>query len=264
MIFQKTSPQAFFGASALLFAATASLTIMWCSSISAMGAMPMPGGWTMSMAWMPMPGQTWLAAMASFAGMWVVMMVAMMLPSLLPTLWRYRQLVGSTSETRLNSLTALAGIAYYFVWSALGIVIFPLGAALAEIAMRRPALARVAPLAVAVVVVIAGGFQFTASKARHLACCRDLSGRNRTLPTDLATAWQHGLRLGLHCIYGCAGFTAILLVFGLMDLRVMALVTAAITAERLAPNGERIARATGITLVGIGLLLMMRAAAGLA
>lgn len=263
MIFERTSPQAFFGTSALLFAATASLTIMWCGSMSAMGTMPMPGGWTMSMAWMPMPGQTWLAAMGSFAGMWVVMMVAMMLPSLLPTLWRYRQTVGSTGKTRVNALTALLGLAYYFVWSVLGIVVFPLVAALAEIEMERPTLARVVPLAAGVVVVIAGAFQFSAWKAHHLACCRELSVRDRTLPTDAVRAWQHGLRLGLHCIYGCAGFTAILLVFGLMDLRVMALVMAAITAERLAPNGERIARAIGMVVVGIGLLLILRAAAGL-
>jgi predicted metal-binding membrane protein len=83
------------------------------------------------------------------------------------------------------------------------------------------------------------------------------------LPTDAATAWRHGLRLGLHCIYGCAGFTAILLVIGIMDVRVMALVTAAITAERLAPNGERVARAIGIVVVGVGQLLIARAAAGL-
>src|SRR5207253_2371673 len=40
-------------------------------------------------------------------------------------------------------------------------------------------------------------------------------------------------------------------------------VTAAITAERLAPNGERVARAVGIVVVGVGLLLLARAAAGL-
>jgi Predicted metal-binding integral membrane protein (DUF2182) len=49
-----------------------------------------------------------------------------------------------------------------------------------------------------------------------------------------------------------------------MDLRVMALVTAAITAERLAPNGKRIADIVGIAIVAIGLLLIARAAAGLA
>jgi hypothetical protein len=38
--------------------------------MSAMGEMPTPGGWTMSMAWMRMPGQTWPGAAASFLGMW--------------------------------------------------------------------------------------------------------------------------------------------------------------------------------------------------
>src|SRR5579859_6921158 len=85
-----------FGVSALLFAVSAAVTIGWCASMSAMDGMPMSGGWTMSMAWMRMPGQTWPGAAASFLGMWVVMMVAMMLPSLMPTLWRYRQAIGRT------------------------------------------------------------------------------------------------------------------------------------------------------------------------
>jgi len=263
MTFERTSQQAFFGTSALLFASSALLTTAWCRSMSTMGAMPMPGGWTMSMAWMPMPRQTWLGAAASFVGMWVVMMVAMMLPSLVPTLWRYRQAVGKAGDMRLNWLTALVGIGYFVVWTVFGIVVFPLGATLAEIEMQRPALARLVPIAVGVVVVIAGALQFGAWKAHHLACCREPSRHARPLPADAAAAWRHGLRLGLHCTYGCAGFTAILLAIGVMDLRVMALVTAAITAERLAPNGDRVARAIGIVVVGVGLLLIARAAAGL-
>ena len=61
--------RAFLGASALLFAASAAGTAAWCGSMS--GGMPMPGGWTMSMAWMRMPGQGWLGAAASFMEMWV-------------------------------------------------------------------------------------------------------------------------------------------------------------------------------------------------
>ena len=80
------SERAFFGVSALLFAANAAVTIVWCTSMSEMGEMPMPGGWTMSMAWMRMSGQTWPVAAASFFGMCSVMMVAMMLPSLVPML----------------------------------------------------------------------------------------------------------------------------------------------------------------------------------
>jgi predicted metal-binding membrane protein len=263
MNLERTAQRAFVGTSALLFAASAAVTTVWCDSMSAMGEMRMPGGWTMSMAWMPMPGQTWLGAAASFVGMWVVMMVAMMLPSLVPTLWRYRRTIGSTGEVRLSWMTALVGIGYFFVWTVFGTVAFPLGTALAEIEMQQPALARVVPIAIGVVVMIAGALQFSAWKAHHLACCREPSGRERTLPADAATAWRHGLRLGLHCIYGCAGFTAILLVTGVIDLRAMALVAAAITAERLAPNAERVARAIGVVVVGVGVLLIARAAAGL-
>ena len=225
-----------------------------------MSGMPMPGGWTMSMAWVRMPGQTWPGAMASFLGMWVVMMVAMMLPVLIPMLWRYRQAVGRPDETRLNRLTALVGVGYFLVWTVNGMAAFPLGIALAAVEMEEPALARAVPIAVGVVVLIAGCLQFTAWKARHLACCRAAPAHGRALCADAATAWRHGLRLGLHCCHCCAGLTAVLFVIGVMDLRAMAAVTAAITLERLAPAGERVARAIGAVVAGAGVLLIVQAA----
>ena len=258
---ERTSQRAFFGVSALLFAASAAVTIVWGASMSAMGEMPMPGGWTMSMAWMRMPGQTWLGAAAAFLGMWIVMMVAMMLPSLVPMLWRYRQAIGRTGDTRLGRLTALVGVGYFFVWTVVGMAAFLLGVALAAIEMQQPALARAVPIAVGVVVLLAGALQFTASKARQLACCRETPAHGSTLPADAGMAWLHGLRLGLHCIHCCAGPTAILLVIGVMDLRAMAVAAAAITIERLAPAAHRVARAIGVVVGGAGLFLIARAAA---
>jgi predicted metal-binding membrane protein len=213
----------------------------------------------MSMAWMRMPGQTWPGAAASFLGMWAAMMVAMMLPSLLPMLWRYRQAVGRPGETRRGRLTTLVGAGYFFVWTVVGMAAFPLGVALAAVEMEQPALARAVPIAVGFVVLIAGALQFTAWKARRLACCREAPGRGRRLPADAATAWRHGLRLGLHCSTCCAGLTAILLVIGVMNLHAMAVVAAAITLERLAPAGERVAQVTGAVAVGAGLFLIARA-----
>jgi predicted metal-binding membrane protein len=260
MASERASRRVILGVSALLFAASATGTIAWCSSMSAMGGMPMPGGWMMSMAWMQMPGQTWPGAATSFLGMWAVMMVAMMLPSLVPMLWRYRQAVGRTGETRLARLTTLVGAGYFFVWTVFGMAAFPLGAALAAIEMRQPALSRAVPIAVGVVVLIAGAFQLTAWKARDLACCREAPGRGRTLPADAGTALRHGLRLGLYCSRCCAGLMVILLVVGVMDLRAMAVVAAAIAVERLAPAGERVARAIGAAAVAAGLFLIARAA----
>jgi predicted metal-binding membrane protein len=214
----------------------------------------------MSMAWMRMPGQTWPGAAALFLGMWLVMMVAMMLPSLVPMLWRYRQAVGRTGGTRLGRLTALVGAGYFLVWTLFGMIAFPLGVALAAIEMREPFLARAVPIGVALVVLGAGVAQLTAWKARHLACCREAPGRGRRMPADAVTAWRHGVFLGLHCSRCCAGLMAILLVIGVMDLGAMAVVGTAITVERLAPSGERVARAIGAIVVGAGLVLIARAA----
>ena len=215
--------------------------------MSDMGEIPMPGGWTLSMMWMPMCGQTWAGAAASFVGMWAVMMVAMMLPSLVPALWRYRL-----------ALAAWVGTGYFSVWTLLGVVVFALGAALAQAALQIPAVARAVPVSLGMVVLLAGAFQFTASKAHHLACCRR-APEQRLGPSHAGAAWRHGLRLGLHCCYSCAGLTAILLAMGVMDLRAMAIVTATITAERLVPAGARVSRAIGAVSVGAGLLLIARA-----
>ena len=207
--------------------------------MSAMGGMPTHGG------------------AVSFLGTWIVMMVAMMLPSLVPMLRRYRRAVATTGETCLAWLTALVGAGYFFVWTAVGMAVYPLGTALTAIEMQQPGLARAVPIAIAVVVVIVGAIQLSAWKARQLACCREAPGCGRTLPADARTAWRHGLRLGLRCGACCANLMAILLVVGLMDLWVMAVVTAAITAERLAPAGERVARVIGAVVVGAGLFLLL-------
>ncbi len=259
MLSERASSGAFLAVASLLFVASAAATIAWGASMSAMDGMPMPGGWTMSMTWMPMSGQTWPAAAASFLAMWVVMMVAMMMPSLAPVLWRYRSAVRATGETRRGRRTALVGTGYFLVWTVCGMAAFPIGVAIATIAMRQPALARAAPIAAGVVVLMAGVLQLTSWKARHLACGRETPGHRRPLREDAGTAWRHGLRLGVHCACCCLPLMAILLVIGIMDLRAMAVVTAAITVERLAPSGERVARATGAVAVAAGFLLIARA-----
>jgi predicted metal-binding membrane protein len=173
---------------------------------------------------------------------------------------RYRRAVAGRGEARLGWLTALVGVGYFFVWTVFGMAAFPLGVALAAIEMQQPALARAVPIAVAVVVLTAGALQFSAWKGRHLDCCREAPGHGRALPADAGTAWRHGVRLGLHCSRCCAGLIAILLVIGVMDLRAMVVVAAAISAERLAPAGERVARLTGAVFVGAGVVLIARAA----
>lgn len=250
--------RAFLCASALIFLISSVVTITWSGSMSAMGEMPMPGGWEMSMTWMPMPQQTWLGIGAAALGMWLVMMLAMMLPCLVPMLLRYRRTI-ETGGRHLEQLTALVGAGYFFVWVLFGMAILPLGFGLAAIEMQQPALARAVPVATGIIVLIAGALQLSAWKAHQLACCRRAAMPQRSLPADGAAAWRHGVRLGLHCGRCCLNLMVILLVIGMMDLRTMALLTGALSLERVAPSGDRVARAIGVAVIVIGLALIARA-----
>lgn len=213
----------------------------------------------MAMRGMPGPAQGWPGAAASFVLMWTVMMAAMMLPSFGPVLWRYRREVRCAGEVRRGVLTAIVGAGYLLVWTTAGAALFPLGLALGGMERRFPPLVRIVPVIAGAVVVIAGVLQFTRWKAHHLACCRVVPRRRESLRADARTAWRLGLRLGIHCLSCSAGMTAVLLAIGLMDLRVMAVVTAAITLERLAPAAERVARTLGGAAVAAGLMLVARA-----
>jgi predicted metal-binding membrane protein len=214
-----------------------------------MGEIPMPGGWMLSTAWVPMCGQTWLGAAASFVAMWALMMAAMMLPSLVPTLWRHGFARG-----------ALAGTGYFAVWTALGAFVFVGGATVAQVAILMPALARAVPVVAGLVVLLGGAFQFTDWKAQHLACCRSAAQGDTQAVATTGSAWRSGVRLGLHCSRACAGFTAILLVIGVMEARAMAVLTVAITAERLVPSGRRVVWGVGALAIAAGTYLTGRAA----
>ena len=258
---ERASRHLFIGVSGALLAASVAATVVWCASMASMGGMPMPGGWTLSMTWMRMAGQSWTGATAAFLGMWTVMMVAMMLPAALPTLWRHRRRVADAGGTRPGVLTALVGAGYLLVWAGVGAAVFPLGVTLAALAMAHPAVAGAAPVAAAAVVVIAGVLQRTAWKARALARCGQAPpARGAPRPATAGTAWRDGVHLGLRCARSCATWTAVLLVLGVMDLRTMAVVAVAITGERLVPDGARVARVTGAVAIGAGLLLLARAA----
>ena len=195
-----------------------------------------------------------LGVAASFVAMWMAMMVPMMLPSLALALRAYHRMADRPGATRRPGWSMVAVAAsYHAVWLAVGVALLPLhvAAGVVERWLLAPAHAR--PLVVGVVMVAAGAAQLTAWKAHHLACCRAPSMHG-------AGAWRHGVRLGLHCCLSCAGPMAILVVVGVMDLRAMVVVTAAITAERVARDGRRIERAFGVLAIGAGLLLIARAA----
>lgn len=196
---------------------------------------------------------------ASFLGMWILMMAAMMLPSLVPTLWRYRRRLELTSATRPNWLTAIVGTGYVTVWMIVGVVVYLLKSALESPLLELSLPARAIPVAIGAIVLSAGAVQFTAWKERQLVCCREAVTSGWVEPADIDASWRHGMELGWHCTLSCAGPMVTLLAIGMMDWRAMAIVTTAITLERLTPAYRLVACVTGVAGLVVGIVLLGRA-----
>jgi predicted metal-binding membrane protein len=143
---------------------------------------------------------------------------------------------------------------YFGVWTALGLFLYPLGAAFNALAMRSEALAEATPLLGGAVLTIAGALQLAPWKARRLARCHHEESRSTAPGSTRPAAWRAGARLGLQCAGCCAPWTAVLLVAGVMDLLAMALVALAIGAERLTESVVA-ARVAGAAVLVCGIFL---------
>lgn len=234
-------------------------TLAWYGSMA--GGMRMPGGWSMSMAWMRMPGQTWPGAAAAFVAMWSLMMVAMMLPSVAPLLWRVHLAARHPGLSGAVWPVARVAAGYFGVWAAAGLAIYPLGVAVAVAEMRWAAVARAVPAATGLVLLAAGLLQLTRWKARELARCRPGTGCVLRPGPGERGGLRAGARVGAHCLLCCGSLMAVQLALGVMDLGAMGAVALAIGAERLSARPEPVARATGAALVAAGTLLFARAVA---
>jgi len=184
----------------------------------------------------------------------IVMMVAMMLPSITPTLWRYHRHLRSTHRPLARRSTVVFAAGYASVWVIVSLGLCRLSTAFSPMGMptMRPPLS---PLTVGVMLVCAGVIQCSRWKARRLLECQDCVD---PVPRRLIAAFGDGARLGVNCCLSCAAPMAVLFVTGLMEAPGMLWITAAITAERIAPGGRRIARATGVLAMVAGGFLCFR------
>ena len=246
----------------LIFLLSAAITLYFCQTMS--GGMEMPGGWTMSMMWMPMPGQPWIAAAAMFLAMWLAMMVAMMLPSAFPMLLMYRRVLHFRGERRAGAAVALMACGYFAVWLAAGAAAYGGGLVIAWATMSSGTLSRVVPIASGALLILCGCYQLTRWKMACLNHCRDPMGYLACHLRPRAGAgggWRLGLHHGLFCAACCWALMLMQLVLGVMSIAVMVAVAAVIALEKLTPAGARIvARGVGAVAIVGGALMIVRAA----
>src|SRR6516225_7995813 len=198
-------------ACAAAFCASTATTIYFCRSMS--GGMEMPGGWTMSMMWMRMPGQTWFASGTMFLLMWLAMMVAMMLPSALPMLSSYRRWWAGEGANGISTLIVASG--YFAVWQSIGLVMYVMCVSWGYTTMRWSGLSRLVPTLIGATLVVSGLAQFSRWKMTALKRCRDpLACAALLTAGGWNNAWWHGLSQGASCAICCAGPMLALLALG--------------------------------------------------
>lgn len=231
------------------------VTVRGADSMS--GGMPMPGGWSMSMMWM-MGGPSWFGRAAMFLGMWQTMMVAMMLPSVMPVVLLHRRVMEGRSQQAgkriAPELLLLSG--YFGVWLAFGAVAYAAGTALSDSAMQSQAVSRMIPGATAFALILAGWYQVTSWKRLCLSHCRSPIGVLAHHPLrTVADSLRVGIHHGAYCAACCWGLMLIQLVLGVMSLPLMAAVALVILLEKTWRRGESLAVAVGISAMTAGVLL---------
>jgi predicted metal-binding membrane protein len=225
------------------------------------GGMRMPGGWTMPMMWMVMPGESVWKTAWMFLLMWQAMMLAMMLPSTWPMLELYRRVAifRELAHASLGTLTVAAG--YFGVWLGFGVVAFGAGFGISTWAMHSEKISRLVPLSAGLALVLAGIYQLSPLKQACLKHCRE--------PVlYLSHEWRPGLRgafrLGLHhgafCAACCWALMLIQMILGVMNLAVMIVIAAIIGTEKLWNRGPVLSRAVGVCTIVAGFSVIITSA----
>ncbi|MCA0919298.1 DUF2182 domain-containing protein [Pseudooceanicola nanhaiensis] len=213
----------------------------------------------------PVPPGAWTASYALLVFlMWWVMMIAMMLPSVAPTVLLHAALLRHSARSRSDgaptvraaSAAFLAG--YLFVWAGFSLAAATLQWVLeARGIVSSTMMTLIDTRAGGLLLIAAGVFQFTPLKAACLAQCRAparfLSERRRP---GLSGAFVMGLDHGAFCLGCCWVLMALLFAGGIMNLYWIVGLTAFVAVEKLAPFGALFARVAGAALVGWGLWIV--------
>ncbi|HTS64367.1 MAG TPA: DUF2182 domain-containing protein [Candidatus Acidoferrales bacterium] len=193
--------------------------------------------------------------------MWIVMMIAMMLPSASPMILAFASVNRTRRAHSLRYVSTSAFVlGYVAAWSG-----FSVGATVAQEALHSGAL--ISSMGVSASAVLAGAlliatgiFQWTPLKNACLRRCRSPLGFILTEWREgTSGAFRMGLRHGAHCIGCCWLLMGLLFVAGVMNLWWVAAIAAFVLVEKVAPAGLRIARASGALLILWGVWVLRQA-----
>lgn len=191
---------------------------------------------------------------ALFLAVWVAMMTATMFPAVSPMVLMFARVSANRrAGGKTWAPTSLFVSGYLLLWTVLGVGAYAV-AWLGERLVGRLHLdsGNVGRIG-ALLIVIAGAYQFSALKDRCLTECRSplafLAEHYR--PGHLG-ALKMGIHHGLHCAGCCVALMAMLFPIGMLNIAALAGVTALIYAEKVLPGARRVRYAAGVVLIVFG------------
>ncbi len=198
-----------------------------------------------------------------FIAIWIVMMVAMMFPTAAPMILMFTKIyTGKRQQEQAFVPTWVFVSAYLLVWSLCGVVAYPLAVLIEQLAAQSMWLMENAARLAGVVLVVAGLYQLSPLKDICLSKCRTpLQFILSSWRDGYGGAFRMGLEHGAYCLGCCWLLFVILFPLGIMNIAVMALLTALIYTEKALPIGRQISQFAGVGLIVYGVLVMFLPAA---
>jgi predicted metal-binding membrane protein len=194
---------------------------------------------------------TGLGALGWFLGVWVVMMAAMMFPSVSPTVALYGRM--STSRSRAVSFTA----GYLATWAGAGLVAYLIGVVGKSAGSNVLAWGTAGRVIAGGTLLGAAVYELTPLKDVCLGKCRSPLG---TLLGSWRDGWSGAFRMGLGngawCVGCCWALMASLFALGAMSVTWMAVVAALIAFEKVMPWRRVATYGTTVVLTVLGLLIL--------
>jgi predicted metal-binding membrane protein len=212
------------------------------------------GWWWTARAMRGMDSGPWtgLGSFGWFVVVWVVMMAAMMFPSVAPTVALYARM---STTSRLVPAIFTAG--YLLTWAAAGVVAFLIGEAGRHVSGDTLAWAHGGRPLAGATLILAAGYELTPFKDACLGRCRSPIG-------FLLGSWRGGrlgaLRMGAEngawCVGCCWALMASLFALGVMSVTWMAVVAGLIATEKLLPWRRTATYGTAVVLLALGLVVL--------
>jgi predicted metal-binding membrane protein len=196
-----------------------------------------------------------------FTGMWTLMMAAMMIPSVWPTVLVYQRLQAARRERGKNAVRmgpALLLVGYLTAWTVVGLIGFAILKAGRALDIDALSWSRGGPLLAGGVIIAAAAYQLTPLKDVCLRHCRGpFSFLFEHWRPGALGAVRMGARHGIWCIGCCWALMTALFALGVMSIPWMAVIAVFITAEKLLPWRRAAATFVSLALLVLGLAVAL-------